>query len=153
MTDLSEDTIQDIHETFSLMDTTGNDTIALNMVGTVLRALNLNPTEADICKVLNNPTADELATKKVTFNEFMPILAQTKKQAERGSYEDFVEGLRVFDKENNGTVLGAELRHVLATLGERMSEEEVDQLMSGQEDANGCINYEVFIKKVLDKDI
>lgn len=59
----------------------------------------------------------ELATKQITFNEFMPILAQTKRQAERGSYEDFVEGLRVFDKENNGTVLGAELRHVLATLG------------------------------------
>lgn len=59
----------------------------------------------------------ELSTKQVTFSEFLPMLAQIERQTERGSFEDFVEGLRVFDKENNGTVLGAELRHVLSTLG------------------------------------
>lgn len=27
-------------------------------------------------------------------------------------------------------------------LGEKMKEEEVEELMKGQEDSNGCINYE-----------
>ena len=61
--------------------------------------------------------ATELNTKQVSFEEFLPMLAQIRRQATPPNIEDFIEGLRVFDKENNGTVMGAELRHVLVSLG------------------------------------
>ncbi|KAK6034561.1 hypothetical protein COOONC_27934 [Cooperia oncophora] len=68
---------------------------------------------------------------------------------EQGTYADFVEGLKVFDKEECGKILCAELRHILLALGERLSADEVDELLKGVEDAEGMVKYEEFIKKVL----
>ena len=49
---------------------------------------------------------------------------------------------QVFDKEGNGLINSAELRHILTSLGERLKDEEVEQLFQGNEDQHGNINYE-----------
>jgi calmodulin len=45
--------------------------------------------------------------------------------------EEFIRGFQVFDKEGNGFIGAGELRYVLTQLGEKMSDEEVDELMKG----------------------
>ena len=49
---------------------------------------------------------------------------------------------RVFDKDSNGTISSAELRHLLTTLGEKMEEVDVENLIAPFEDQHGNINYE-----------
>ena len=60
--------------------------------------------------------------------------------------DDFIEGLRHFDKDGNGFISSAELRHLLTTLGEKLSDEEAEQLLVGHEDNKGNINYENFVR-------
>lgn len=46
------------------------------------------------------------------------LVFQVKNQKDQGSYEDFLECLKLYDKAENGTMLGAELEHSLKALGE-----------------------------------
>jgi calmodulin len=53
------------------------------------------------------------------------------------------EAFRVFDKEGNGYISAAELRHVLTNLGERLKDEEVDEMIREADlTGDGQINYE-----------
>jgi len=48
---------------------------------------------------------------------FLPVLSTISKNREKPVLEDFIEGFRVFDKEQNGFIHSAELRHLLTNLG------------------------------------
>lgn len=45
--------------------------------------------------------------------------------------DEFVKGFQVFDKEGRGRIGVGELRYVLTQLGEKMTDEEVDELLKG----------------------
>lgn len=50
---------------------------------------------------------------------------------------------RVFDKNNDGLISSTELRHVMTNLGERLSEEEVDDMIKeADSDGDGMVNYD-----------
>lgn len=74
----------------------------------------------------------------------------------------------MFDKDGNGTMSGAEMRHVMCGLGEKMTTAEINILIDGMEDMHGLVSsfsrarmsssklkikiqvkYEDFIKKLM----
>ncbi|XP_064617867.1 myosin-2 essential light chain-like [Liolophura sinensis] len=144
MSKISEDQIAEYQETFNLFDTRGDDKIEASQLGNVLRALNQNPTEAEVRKY--GPKDPET---RISFEQFLPIFQAIGKLKNPLGFEDFVEGFKVFDREQNGCIGCAEIRHLLTSLGERLTEDEVDQLLQGMEDKEGNVNYEEFIRMVM----
>ena len=54
---------------------------------------------------------------RISFEQFLPILQTISKSKDHSTAEDFIEGFRVFDKDQNGYISAAELRHLLTNLG------------------------------------
>ncbi|XP_008569984.1 PREDICTED: myosin light polypeptide 6-like [Galeopterus variegatus] len=149
MCDFTEDQAAEFKEAFQLLDRTGDGKILYSQCGDVMRALGQNPSNAEVLNVLGNPKSDEMNVKILDFEHFLPVLQTVAKNKDQGTHEDYVEGLQVFDKEGSGMVMDAEIQHVLVTPGEKMTEEEVEMLVVGHENSNGCINYEELIRMVL----
>ncbi|XP_016921624.1 myosin light chain alkali isoform X3 [Apis cerana] len=149
MADLSAKEVEKAEFAFSIYDADGTNVIDATDLGNVLRALNLNPTNATIEKLGGTKKKGE---KLMKLDEFLPIYSQCKKDKDQGCYEDFVECLKLYDKQENGTMLGAELSHTLLALGEKLTDAEVEEVLKDcmdPEDEDGFIPYTPFLKKMM----
>ncbi|XP_068154659.1 myosin-2 essential light chain isoform X3 [Drosophila tropicalis] len=138
-------TLEEFQEAFNLFDNRGDGKIQLSQVGECLRALGQNPTESDVKKCTHQLKSDE----RISFEVFLPIYQAISKARSGDTADDFIEGLRHFDKDASGYISSAELRHLLTTLGEKLTDEEVEQLLANMEDQQGNINYEEFVHMVM----
>ncbi len=67
----------------------------------------------------------------------------TNKVRDEDSEEEIRETFRVFDKDGNGFVSPDELRYVLSNIGEKLTDEEIEEMiMDADVDGDGLINYE-----------
>ena len=63
-----------------------------------------------------------------------------------------IRTFRVFDKDGNGYISAAELRHVMTNLGEKLTDEEVDEMIREADiDGDGQVNYEEFVTMMTSK--
>ena len=136
---LTEEQIAEFKEAFSLFDKDGDGTITTKELGTVMRSLGQNPTEAELQDMINEVDADGNGT--IDFPEFLTMMA--RKMKETDSEDEIREAFRVFDKDGNGFISAAELRHVMTNLGEKLTDEEVDEMIREADiDGDGQVNYE-----------
>lgn len=139
----------------------GDGTITTLELGTVMRSLGQNPTDAELQDMINEVDVDGDGT--INFDEFLSMMK--KKFKDTDNEEEIRQAFQVFDKDGNGMISAKELkavmeslgallgllkwiiaishRDVLVDLGENLSDKEVDAMMlEADQDGDGNINYE-----------
>jgi len=149
--DLSRDEIEDITEVFDLFDFwDGRDgDVDAAKTSDMMYCLGLNPT---LEQCLQNGGTEKLGEKGYKLEEFLPIFSQISKIAESGTFADFNEAFKTFDREGQGLMSAAEMYNVLTMLGERLKESEVNEIFKfteTKEDLDGNIKYADLINKIL----
>eukprot|EP00761_Pharyngomonas_kirbyi_P014043 gb/GECH01014073.1/.p1 GENE.gb/GECH01014073.1/~~gb/GECH01014073.1/.p1 ORF type:complete len:150 (+),score=52.36 gb/GECH01014073.1/:1-450(+) len=146
--ELSESQVAEFKEAFSLFDKDGDGAISLDELGTVMRSLGQNPSEGELKQIIND--IDKSGNGKVEFEEFLQLMSKNMKNID--NEEEIVEAFRAFDKDGNGYISAAELRHIMTTMGDKLSEDEVDEMIREADVAgDGQINYEQFVKSMVAK--
>jgi calmodulin len=131
-----------------------------------MRSLGQNPSESELQDMINevdadnNGTIDFPGTKRrsrpgcgrwlTDRAEFLTMMARKMKDTD--SEEEIREAFKVFDRDNNGFISAAELRHVMTSIGEKLTDDEVDEMIrEADQDGDGRIDYNEFVQLMMQK--
>ena len=135
------DQLAEFREAFTLFDKAETGSIAERDVGTVMRAAGANPGETDVINMIQ-----EYGDGGINFEAFCKMMS-TLLSATPDSEEEIIECFKVFDQEGKGTMSVPELKNVMCSLGEKMTDEEVDDMVSDVKlDGDGRFNYAELVK-------
>jgi Ca2+-binding EF-hand superfamily protein len=94
---LTHEQIAEFKEAFALFDKDGDGTITTKELGTVMRSLGQNPTEAELQDMINE--VDQDSSGSIDFPEFLTLMS--RKMHDTDTEEEIKEAFRVFDKDGN----------------------------------------------------
>jgi Ca2+-binding EF-hand superfamily protein len=77
----------------------------------------------------------------VDFDAFGRVLNRPGGFRDPGEPEEYCRGFQVFDKDLTGFIGVGQFRYILTNLGEKMSDEEVDELLKSVDTSSGELNY------------
>lgn len=147
---LTEAQVDEFQEAFGLFDKDGNGCISIEELGVVLTALGRAPTQDELKAMIGE--ADEDGSGQIEFPEFLKLMAA--KLHDMDSVEELQEAFSVFDRDKTGHVTASELKHVMNSLGENVSNQDVEDMMKEADmDGDGELSVDDFIQFVQAKSL
>ena len=133
----------ELREYFDMFDRDGDGLVNKIDLGNILRCIGYEQNEQDVNEWISE--FDEDGDKKINFDEFISLMVRYL--IGNDVEDELIEAFKIFDKGGNGMITVNELKHVMMTLGEKLPEEEVDEMIKEADPNNeGVIQYSEFAK-------
>ena len=131
-----------VKEVFGLFDRAGTGMVHVEDMGSMLRALQFNPTEAEVGELMAS-----IDVESVSFAELLTIISSLEADPE---LDQLLRAFAVFDKAGDGYIDVENLKYILTKSAEPLLDDEVDILLDGVEKVDGRVNYAKFAARILD---
>lgn len=133
-----------LRRAFSIFDKDDSGKISHSEMMGVLRLLGTNPTNGELEDIIRGIDLNQDGF--IDFDEFARVWWVREQQNIEADFEIELElAFKVFDTDGSGVITREELREKLTTLGEKLSEEEVEELLAEADtDRSGTISFEEF---------
>ncbi|KAG4995962.1 hypothetical protein AAZX31_10G029500 [Glycine max] len=139
----TEDQIAIFHEAFVVVDKDSHGFITVDELISIVRSLEGNATKEKIQEMISEVDINGNSLS-VNFEDFLKIMGRTIKE---NLTEELKDSFKVFDRDNDGYISATELRQVMVKLGERLTDEEVEQMIREADlDGDGRDSYEEFLR-------
>nr|XP_002125307.1 calmodulin-2/4-like [Ciona intestinalis] len=139
--------VEQFRHHFANFDFKQEGAIATADLGSVLRACGQVPTEGWLKERRN--VADPEHRGIVEWGNFLQIMKQCVAGGGNND-EELLEAFRRFDKGMTGVIKSAELRNILMTMGDTLTEEEASELINDADPlGEGVVSYESFAREMV----
>ena len=143
---LTDEQIIEFREAFQAFDKDGNGSITTKELGTVMRSLGQNLSEAEIKEVIDEVDEDKNGT--IDFQEFLSLMARKMKIIDKE--DELIDAFKVLDLNGNGKISKYELRYIILSTESGFTGNDVDELLKIAEiDEDGNIDLHDFIKTLM----
>ncbi|XP_069078957.1 calmodulin-like protein 4 isoform X1 [Pleurodeles waltl] len=142
---LSQDEINEFKECFSLYDKSQKGKIKSSDLITVMRCLGVCPTQAEVNRHLQVHKIEK--NGEVEFSTFLTMMYRQKQQED--PLNEILVALLMTDHQKKGSIPASELRAKLTQMGEKLTPQEVDDLLKeASVGADGSVKYEDFVRRI-----
>ena len=144
--EISPEKRKEYQDAFEMFDKDKDGAITARELGNMMRSIGQNPTDEEVMAIIKE--VDLNSDWKIELDEFMTLMARNSPDTQ--TEDEVINAFRVFDKEGNGLIATAELKHIMMTIGDKMTEAEADEMIHEADiDDDGVINYEEFVRMMM----
>lgn len=122
---LTDEQIIEFREAFQAFDKDDNGSITTKELGTVMRSLGQNLSEAEIKEMIDIVDEDKNGT--IDFQEFLNLMERKMKIIDKE--EELLEAFNVLDRDGSGKISKYQLRNIIMSTESGITEQEVEEFI------------------------